>query len=242
MQKEKKSQLSFMRPLLQGALLGFLLILGFIGCNSLFDSKRFPVTAVTVIGDLQFQDKHQIENILLKELSKGFYGLSVNQLKKTLLNLSWIERTEVKRLWPETIQINLLERKPCVIWNKTSFISDKGELFDSSHSQKGQGVLENLPKLHGPKGRHGLVWQNYLVMEKVLESIDLKISELALSPRGSWEIKLENNTKIILGTREVLARLRRFIRIYDKLMMQQPHEIAYVDLRYTSGMAVAGRG
>jgi cell division protein FtsQ len=49
---------------------------------------------------------------------------------------------------------------------------------------------------------------------------------------------LENNLKIVLGTRAVLPRLRSFVRAYDKLISQRPNEIAYIDLRYTSGMAV----
>jgi cell division protein FtsQ len=245
MQKEQESQLKkikatlpkFVLQMLQGGLVGLLLVLVLIGSKTLFDPKRFPVLEVKIVGDLRFQDKDQIQTVLLTELSKGFYGLSVNRLKKNLLSLSWIEASEVKRLWPDAIQIDLIERKPVVIWNQTGLISTQGDLFVAKHSKE-MASLESLPKLDGPEGRHSLVWQNYLVMEKVLEPMGLKISKLTLSPRGSWEINLENNLKIILGTREVLPRLRRFVRAYDKLISQRPNQIAYVDLRYTSGMAV----
>ena len=245
MQKEQESQLKkfnfklpkFFLQMLQGGLVGLLLVLTLIGSKTLFDPNRFPVLEVKIVGDLHFQDKDQVQSVLLTELSKGFYGLSVNRLKKNLLSLSWIQSSEVKRVWPDAIQIELLERKPLVIWNQTSLISSQGDLFVAKHNKE-MASLENLPKLDGPEGRHGLVWQNYLVMEKVLEPMGLKISKLTLSQRGSWEIILENNLKIILGTREVLPRLRRFVRSYDKLISQRPNQIAYVDLRYTSGMAV----
>lgn len=245
MQKEQESQLKkikatlpkFVLQMLQGSLVGLLLVLSVIGSKTLFDPKNFPVLEVKIIGDLHFQDKDQIQTVLLTELSKGFYGLSVNRLKKNLLDLSWIESIEVKRLWPEAIQIELTERKPVVIWNQTGLISTQGDFFVAKHNKE-MASLENLPKLDGPEGRHSLVWQNYLVMEKVLEPMGLKISKLTLSPRGSWEVILENHINIILGTRDVLPRLRRFVGAYDKLSSQQPKEIAYVDLRYTSGMAV----
>lgn len=245
MQKEQENQLKkfnlklpkFFLQILQGSLVGLLLVLTLIGSKTLFDPNRFPVLEVKIAGDLYFQDKDQIQSVLLTELSKGFYGLSVNRLKKNLLSLSWIQASEVKRVWPDAIQIELTERKPLVIWNQTSLISSQGDLFVAKHNKE-MASLENLPKLDGPEGRHSLVWQNYLVMEKVLEPMGLKISKITLSQRGSWEIILENNLKIILGTREVLPRLRRFVRSYDKLISQRPNQIAYVDLRYTSGMAV----
>lgn len=243
MQKEKEGQLKkialpkLFLQVLQGGLVGILFILAVIGSKALWDPKRFPVLEVKIIGSLQFQDKDQVQKSLLPELSKGFYGLSVNELKKNLLDLSWIESSEVKRVWPGTIQVNVIERKPAVIWNQTNLISDKGDLFVVKHKKEIERV-ENYPKLEGPEGRHSLVWQNYLVMGKVLKPMGLKISKLTLSPRGSWEIILENNLKIILGTREVLPRLRSFVCAYDKLTSQRTNEIAYVDLRYTSGMAV----
>ncbi len=243
MLKEQESRLKILgrimpkfisiKPLLQGSLLGLLLVLTVIGAKAVFDPKYFPVLSVKISGDLRFQEKNQIQAVLLTELSKGFYGLSVNKLKKSLLNLSWIESAEVKRLWPDMIQVALNERKPLVIWNQAGFISNKGDLFVAKYNEE-MASLENLPKLEGPEDRHSLVWQNYLVMEKVLEPTGLKISKLTLSSRGSWEMNLENKLNVILGTREVLTRLRRFVRAYDKLSCQ----LMYVDLRYTSGMAV----
>lgn len=244
MQKEKENQLKkialprFLLQVLQLGLVGILFIFALIGTKMLWDPTHFPVLEVKIIGQLHFQDKDQVQKSLLPELSKGFYGLSVNQLKKNLLDLSWIESSEVKRIWPGTIQVNVIERKPASVWNQTNLISDKGDLF-TVKQKKEMESLENYPKLEGPEGRHSLVWQNYLVMGKVLKPMGLKISKLTLSPRGSWEIILENNLKITLGTREVLPRLRSFVCAYDKLTSQRPNnEIAYVDLRYTSGMAV----
>lgn len=235
--KIKNKFTSFLMQMMQGGLVGLLLVLSLIASKALFDPKRFPVLEVKIVGDLHYQDKKQIENVLLSELSKGFYGLSVNRLNKNLLSLSWIQASEVKRVWPDAIQVELTERKPLVVWNQTGLISTEGDLFVAKHNKE-MASLENLPKLDGPEGRHSLVWQNYLVMEKMLAPMGLKISELTLSPRGSWQIKLENNLNIILGTREVLPRLRRFVRSYDKLVGQRPNQIGYVDLRYTSGMAV----
>jgi cell division protein FtsQ len=179
MQKEQENQLKpralpkFVLQILQGGVCGLLLVLAVLGSKALFDPKRFPVLEVKIIGNLQYQDKDQIQVALLKDLSKGFYGLSVNQLKKNLLDLSWIEASEVKRLWPGTIQINLIERKPVVIWNQTSLISERGDLFVAK-GNKEMASLESFPKLDGPEGRHSLVWQNYLVMEKMLEPMNLK--------------------------------------------------------------------
>jgi cell division protein FtsQ len=43
---------------------------------------------------------------------------------------------------------------------------------------------------------------------------------------------------IVLGTNDILTRLRRFVHAYEKQLHMRQKDLAYVDLRYTSGMAI----
>ena len=57
-----------------------------------------------------------------------------------------------------------------------------------------------------------------------------------LTARHAWELTLEGGVQLFLGRSDEMARLQRFIDVFPEI---QPRElIAYVDLRYDTGLAV----
>lgn len=61
---------------------------------------------------------------------------------------------------------------------------------------------------------------------------------LELAQRGSWRFRLDNGMQVILGTHEKKQRLHRFVKAYNQSLKKDQASIAYVDMRYTTGMAV----
>lgn len=215
------------------AFISVLVAIGF-GARYLLDPEHFPIENVQIVGELNYLDKNQLTDTIASHVQSGFFGLSVQRLQRKVKQFAWVEKVNAKRVWPNRLVVEITERKPRAFWGATGIISSHGELFFPP-TVKG---IDGLPVLEGPSGRHNLVWQNYLAMEQVLNASSLKIKSLQLAQRGAWEINLDNNIKVVLGTQEVLTRLRRFVRAYDKLLSKQQDNISYVDLRYTSGMAV----
>lgn len=217
---------------------GFLLV-SFLGAMGLgiqlfLNPLVFPVSEVHVVGQLRHLDKARLQSEMLPHFAPGFFGFSIRGLQKQLQAEPWVERVEARREWRGRVIVEITEHRPRALWGARGVISTHGDLF---YPESVNG-LEGLPIMEGPEGRSALVWQNFLAMEKVLAPFELHIQSIQLAPRGAWEISLDNNIRVVLGTQDVLTRLRRFTRAYDKLLGQQRESIAYVDLRYTSGMAV----
>jgi cell division protein FtsQ len=64
------------------------------------------------------------------------------------------------------------------------------------------------------------------------------VREVALDPRGSWTLGLNNGAVVIVGRSEARARLDRFVRLLPQLLTQNTQQLARADLRYTNGFAL----
>jgi cell division protein FtsQ len=56
-----------------------------------------------------------------------------------------------------------------------------------------------LPRLGGPEGESAQVLAMYRALEPLLETLDLGLSELMLSGRGSWQLTLDTGATVELG-------------------------------------------
>ena len=67
-------------------------------------------------------------------------------------------------------------------------------------------------------------------------------SQVQVSARGAWQIRLESGLTLELGRERVEPRLDRFIAFYDRTINQLQRKLDYVDLRYPNGYAVRIHG
>jgi cell division protein FtsQ len=74
-------------------------------------------------------------------------------------------------------------------------------------------------------------------MQRLLNISGQKIALLSLSERFAWQVKLHNQVLLKLGRQEYINRLQRYIDVYP-LLLQEEKSVAYVDLRYDTGLAV----
>lgn len=200
-----------------------------------FDSDNFPISSVKLVGDKKYLSEKDLAESVMSALGPGFFRLKVSTLQQQLLSLPWIKQADVRKVWPAQIVVNFEEHVPAARWGEEGLMSQSGVLFDPTDSNH---VFSVLPLLQGPEGKHIQVWQQYLEMKRSLAPLGLHVKSVTLAPRGAWQISLSNGIKVLLGTDDITIRLKRFVYAYEKELSSRVREIAYVDLRYTSGMAI----
>lgn len=209
-------------------------VVGYASCWFL-DPVNFPLTSVKLVGEKKRLTQAELYQIIIPTMKAGFFQLKVSKIRSKLMALPWVKQVDVRKVWPNQLVIQFEEHTPAAFWGDKGLISEQGALFIPDSAQLN---LPDLPALKGPDGRFSTVWQQYLEMEKLLAPLELHITHLVLAPRGAWQLRLSNGVTIVLGTHDILARLHRFIVVYHKHLAPKQNEMAYVDLRYTSGMAV----
>ena len=91
-------------------------------------------------------------------------------------------------------------------------------------------------QLAGPEDQAVKVLEASRQYEAQLAARGYKLLGVNLTPRHAWELTLDGNIQLFLGRSDIALRLQRFI---DAFPVIEPRErVAYVDLRYDTGMAV----
>lgn len=204
-----------------------------LGYLYLADASRFPVTTVKVAASYQHVTHKELEVILEKHLDTSFFSLPVARLQNELNALHWIDTAYVERVWPDTLKIKLVEKKPIAIWGD-SLMTEDGGLFN------GGEIPSNLalPQFNGPKSSQLVVLEQYQKLSKILSAYGLTALGLHLRDNHSWVIVLASSIKIYLGKKDLEDRLLRFCKAYPAVFAEKADQLASVDLRYPRGMAV----
>lgn len=233
--KKRKVESSGLRylGLLLLLIISALLLAGRLGYFYLSDSERFPITTVKVAASYQHVTHKELEAVLAKYVNISFFSLQVTRLQNELNTINWVDTAYVERVWPDTLKIKLVEKKPVAIWGN-SLMTEDGKLFN-------QGSIPaelNMPRLKGPLSQQLEVLQVYEKLSKILSAYGINAVGLHLRDNQAWILILGNDVKIYLGKKELETRLLRFCKAYPAVFAEKADQLASVDLRYPRGMAV----
>ncbi len=197
-------------------------------------TTTLPIKNVEVKSEFIHITEKQIQEIVAKNDLGGFFDTDVEAITESMRQLPWLEMVTVRRVWPDTIQLEIRERKAIAYWNRTALLTVDGVVFSPAVESYPSG----LPQLFGPVGTEKNVLKNYITLNADLKRLYLNIDELKLDKRRAWTVRLENGTVLDLGRKEINNRMQRFISIYNDYIAKQGNKIDVVDLRYTNGFAV----
>jgi cell division protein FtsQ len=208
------------------------LVFGAMKANQyLYDEQQMPVQVIDFSGDYQHIDIAKLERLIRQAQPGSFFALDVNEVFELVESQSWVYRASVRKKWPNTLKIYLVEQQPVAKWNEDLLLNPYGDTFND------EGVVLQLPRLYGPGGSEKTALEGYNAMHALIATTEMAIDELSLSERFAWQVQLENGIKLNLGRQEFIDRLQRFIDVYP-LLAQQEKAVKYVDLRYDTGVAV----
>lgn len=199
------------------------------------DEQQAPLNEVSVSGTRLYIEDTNIERLIRQSQPGSFFELNVELAHKDVEAMPWVYRASVRKRWPNSLKVYVVEQSPAAHWNDDLLLNQYGETFDGSIGPDKPAPL--IPCLFGPGGSEQTVLQGYRAMQALLKGAGLYIDELFLSERFAWNLKLKNGISLNLGRKEFIDRLQRFIDLYP-LLMKQDKAVDYVDLRYDTGLAV----
>lgn len=230
---EREGQSSFFRHLLKLSLvvLGFVCL--FFAVNHINFSQYFPIKTVRVFG-VKHTDQQEIQQLLLPLVKNSFFNVDLDRIQNRLHVLPWIASLSVRRVWPDQLEITLMEKNAIANWNDNNLLSDEGEIF----MPRSISYPEVLPKFVGPNGKQIIMLEYFKQINRILLPLHAKISYLELTADLTWKLALDNGITLHVGHNEILTRLDHFVKVYPKIVGERAADVEYIDLRYPNGMAV----
>ncbi len=197
-----------------------------------------PIASVKVEGEFRYLDKQRAADLIGATLEEDFFELDLQRVKSVLEREPWIEKVSVQRQWPDILRVRVYEQQPIARWGDAGFLNQKGAIIRVEDAHK----LNALPWLDAEDDQAAEVMGQYQNIAPLLRARGLTLKSLKCDQRKSWKMQLQGNIEVAIGRGSVMEKVRRFISIYDRQLYQSWSEVASVDLRYDSGIAVAWVG
>jgi len=203
--------------------------------NGWIGSQQWPLRTLHVHGTFGNVSDEQVRQALLPYSQAGFLGLSLNQVQQALEELPWVQQAQVRRKWPDTLMVSIVEHTPLAHWGQQHMVSGSGQLFPPP---SGLEHLE-LPWLDGAEDRVQEVIALYKYAQALFVPWNLSVLHARIDARGSGLLVLNNGTHIVLGRQYSQIRLQRLLRALPQLVRNTDIAPLRIDLRYPNGFAVS---
>jgi cell division protein FtsQ len=198
-------------------------------------STLLQLREVTVLGPLAHTTRDQIGRATQAVVAGNFLATDLDTVRAALEQLPWVRRVQVRRVWPDRLEIALEEHVALAHWGEAELVNTHGERFAATSAAP-------LPVFAGPAGAEAEIAQRYRRFAALLAPLGEAPERVILTSRYAWQVRLKSGLNLELG-RDYAAepaerRLARFVAAYPQTLarMQRRHE--YVDLRYPGGFAL----
>ena len=192
------------------------------------------VNSVRVAGEFKYVSRSVLEQVVADQITKGFFEVDVEAVRDASRALPWVREASVRRVWPDSLHVAIVEREPVARWNGEVLMEADGTLFEPH----GRAAELELVQLHGPPQSEREVLAAYGRFRTVLGPLGGGIASLRLHDRGGWRIGLANGTTLVLAEGQDAATLKRFAGAAAREIAEHLDRIEQVDLRYAGGFAV----
>jgi cell division protein FtsQ len=198
-------------------------------------SPLFPLREITVDGRLAHTAAADVERAARGHLRGNFFAVNLETLRAGLEALPWVRSVQIRRAWPDRLEVTIEEHVPLAHWGASALIDSFGVPFNARSDAE-------LPRLDGPPGTAEEVARRFLRFGEILAPLGLKVVQVVLTPRFAWRLTLDSGLHLELGrdtgTQPVETRLARFAAAYPQTLAKISEPFDYVDLRYPNGFAL----
>jgi cell division protein FtsQ len=188
----------------------------------------FQVARVEVTG-MERVDQLKVYELVLAEKDRSMPLVDIDKVRNDLLEYGWIKDARVSRRLPDTLAVEIIERKPTAVWQregKFSLIDAEGIVLQNVKS----GEVGKLPILNGTDANLHAV----ALSELLDKATALKAQIIGASWVGNrrWDLRFKTGETLALpeGEKAAAEALLNFARM-DGIHRLLGRDIIHFDLR-----------
>ena len=193
----------------------FILFSTFISQNK-FTIKKFEIKEIKIENNKILKDQ-ELKNIFSFLYRKNIIFLNSFELKKKINQNSFIEKIEIKKIFPDKLVIKVFEKEPVAIlinkYQKRFYLGKKIDLIEYRKIKK----YENLPIIKGEQKSFKILFNNLIKINFPTEQI-LSYQHFNLN---RWDIKMMDKKILKLPTKNYTEDLVNFMSIKDNANFEQ---------------------
>ena len=188
-----------------------------------FQVKRVPVTGMERVDQLK------VYQLVLAEKDRAMPLVDIEKIRADLLQYGWIKDARVSRRLPDTLAVEIIERKPAALWQrngKYSLIDANGIVL--ANVRAGEGG--DLPMLNGNEANEHIVALNALLDNA--SALKSQVSGASWIGKRRWDLQFQTGETLALpeGEAEAAKALLNFARL-DGVHRLLGRDLIHFDLR-----------
>jgi cell division protein FtsQ len=188
----------------------------------------FQVERVEVTG-MERVDQLKVYELVLAEKDRAMPLVDIDKVRADLLDYGWVKDARVSRRLPDTLAVEIIERKPAAVWQrdgKYSLIDAEGIVLQNIKTSEGS----ELPLLVGNDANRHAVALNTLLDNATA----LKAQVVGASWIGNrrWDLRFKTGETLALpeGEKAAAEALLNFARM-DGIHRLLGRDLIHFDLR-----------
>jgi cell division protein FtsQ len=188
-----------------------------------FQVKRVPVTGMERVDQLK------VYQLVLAEKDRAMPLVDIEKIRADLLQYGWIKDARVSRRLPDTLAVEIIERKPAALWQrngKYSLIDANGIVLANVRADEGG----DLPMLNGNEANEHIVALNALLDNA--SALKSQVSGATWIGKRRWDLQFQTGETLALpeGEAEAAKALLNFARL-DGVHRLLGRDLIHFDLR-----------
>ena len=172
--------------------------------------SKFNLTTIEIKNNSLLK-KEDIKKLLLPIYDKNLIFLKSEDIEKALMQNSFVESFIIKKIYPNTLKIEIFEKKPIAILldKKNKFyLSEKNDLIKFINLKN----YKNLPYIIGNKDDFKIFYDD---LKKINFPTD-KIKKYILYETNRWDIETIDKKIIKLPNKDYIESLQSYLDLKKK--------------------------
>lgn len=188
-----------------------------------FEVKRVEITGMDRVDQLKVYD------IVLAEKDRAMPLVDIDKIRNDLIGYGWIKDVRVSRRLPDTLVVDIVERKPTAVWHRAgrySLIDSEGTELEKIRAEE----VGSYPVINGEGANRQVVALNKLLDRA--QSLKEQVAGASWVGNRRWDLRFKTGETLALPEGEELAgeALVNFTRM-DGVHRLLGRDIIHFDLR-----------
>lgn len=209
-----------------------------LAANFLASDAVLELRELRLVGEFKQVNADELKSLVAARIDGNLLAVNVKGIHAVVMSLPWVRAAWVDRIWPDILQVRVVEQTAAGVWNDAFLLNSDGRAFISAQASD----WPTVPAFIGPANGEKLMTQTAAAFAGTLAPAGLRAASIRLDARHAWALTLDNGIEVMLGRERAQERLERFVKIYPARLQAAAEQVERVDLRYTNGFSVKWRG
>lgn len=147
-----------------------------------------PIKEVQIEGAFQFISAEVLQQQIELYVQDSFLQLELADLKSQLEKNPWIDTVAIARVWPDKLNVRVVEQQPIAQWGKKGFLNMRGDIVEVEKTTK----IQSLPLLQGEDRYAQEIMSQYLRVGKLLAQQEMALAAVELDDTRAWTFTLQS--------------------------------------------------